>query len=78
MANVDKIEAETEHKTIEADLNLVKLAMELEDVQFNQIRRAFELAQSIKIANEAEKMSLQNAQNQIQNNQQNVLTPIGG
>lgn len=51
LSKVDENEAMAEHKRGEADLNLVKLAMELEDVQFAQIKNAFDLAQSIKIAN---------------------------
>jgi len=54
LAKVDELHASAQHKEVEADLSLVKLAMELEDVQFNQIREAFELAQSIKIANNPE------------------------
>ena len=77
MANVNKIEAATEHTNIEADLNLVRLAMELEDVQFNQIKQAFELAQGIKMANQNEKIGLQNEASQVQNNQNN-LVPMGG
>lgn len=53
-ANVHKIQAMAAHEEYEADLNLVKLAMELEDVQFNQIREAFELAQAMKTANQQE------------------------
>ena len=37
---------------MESDLNLVKLAMELEDVQFNQLKEAFDLAQAMKMANQ--------------------------
>lgn len=51
-AKVHELNASAEHKEMEADLNLVKLAMELEDVQFNQLRAAFELAQQMKIANQ--------------------------
>jgi hypothetical protein len=51
-ANVQKIHAMAEHETMEADYALVKTAMELEDIQFNQIREAFMLAQEIKMANQ--------------------------
>ena len=54
VANIENIEAEAEQRNLEVDLNLVKLAMELEDVQFKQIREAFELAQSVKLANQNE------------------------
>ena len=53
-AKMDVDRASSEHIRAEADLKLVKLAMELEDVQFNQIREAFELAQAIKAANSGE------------------------
>lgn len=56
IANIEQITANTQHKEMETDLNLVKLAMELEDVQFNQIRQAFELAQAMKLSNEAQVM----------------------
>lgn len=52
IAKIDDIRASVEHKEMESDLNLVKLAMELEDVQFNQIRSAFDLAQAMKMANQ--------------------------
>lgn len=53
MAKIQEIKANAEHKEMESDLNLVKLAMELEDVQFNQIKQAFDLAQTMKIANQS-------------------------
>lgn len=51
-AKIEDLHATAEHKMMESDLNLVKLAMELEDVQFNQLRSAFELAQEMKQANQ--------------------------
>lgn len=51
-ANIEKIHAMAQHEEMEADYALVKTAMELEDVQFNQIREAFMLAQEIKMANQ--------------------------
>lgn len=53
-ANVQKILAMAEHETMEADYALVRTAMEMEDIQFNQIREAFMLAQEIKMANQAQ------------------------
>ena len=50
IAKINDINATAELKNMESDLNLVKLAMELEDVQFNQLRTAFELAQTMKMA----------------------------
>jgi hypothetical protein len=58
-AKVHELNASAEHKEMEADLNLVKLAMELEDVQFNQLRTAFELAQEMKMANQVENQQTQ-------------------
>lgn len=51
-AKIHELNASAEHKEMEADLNLVKLAMELEDVQFNQLKEAFDLAQAMKLANQ--------------------------
>jgi hypothetical protein len=51
-AKIEEIGASAEHKEMESDLNLVKLAMELEDVQFNQLKNAFDLAQAMKQANQ--------------------------
>jgi hypothetical protein len=57
LAKVEEIHASAEHKEMESDLNLVKLAMELEDVQFNQIKAAFDLAMAMKTANQAEQQT---------------------
>lgn len=53
-AKIQDIQANAHHKEMESDLNLVKLAMELEDVQFNQIKNAFDFAQGVKQANKVE------------------------
>lgn len=76
-ANVQKIFADTEHKNVESDLNLVKLAMELEDVQFNQIKTAFEFAHSMKMSQKEEQMNLQNQENILQNNQSQLVQKGG-
>jgi hypothetical protein len=47
------------HEEMSADFELVRTAMELEDVQFNQIRQAFELAQAIKLANQPQEQQAQ-------------------
>ncbi len=52
IAKIHELEASAAHKEMEADLNLVKLAMELEDVQFNQLKDAFDLAQTMRAANQ--------------------------
>lgn len=51
-AKIEEIHSKAEHNEMESDLNLVKLAMELEDVQFNQLKSAFELASAMKAANQ--------------------------
>lgn len=57
-AKIEDLHATAEHKMLESDLNLVKLAMELEDVQFNQLREAFELAQAMKTANQPQETQM--------------------
>jgi len=56
-AKIHELNATAEHKEMEADLNLVKLAMELEDVQFNQLKEAFDLAQAMKLANQPQEQT---------------------
>lgn len=56
LAKVHEIHSSAEHKEMESDLNLVKLAMELEDVQFNQLKNAIELAQVMKQDNQSQEM----------------------
>ena len=53
-AKVDDLEASAEHKNIESDLNLVKIMVELEDMQFNQLREEFYHAQEIRQARKQE------------------------
>lgn len=50
-AKTQDLQASAEHKTMQADLELVKMMVELEDMQFNQFHTAFERAQAIKEAN---------------------------
>ena len=54
MAKIDEIEASAEHKSMESDLNLVKMMVELEDMQFNQLREEFYHAQEIRQARKVE------------------------
>lgn len=53
-AKIDDLEASAEHKKVGADLDLVKMIVELEDMQFNQFKNAFEYAQMVKLANQPE------------------------
>lgn len=55
-AKVDELESESEHKRTEADYNLVKMMIELEDMDFNQMRQSFLMAQEIKMANQPQEM----------------------
>lgn len=51
-AKIEDLHATAEHKNIQSDLDLVKMMVELEDMQFNQFKTAFEYAQAVKLANE--------------------------
>ena len=51
-AKIEDIQASADHKQTQADLDLVKMMVELEDMQFNQFKNAFEYAQAVKTANQ--------------------------
>lgn len=51
-AKIEDLHASAEHKTMQADYELVKMMLELEDMQFNQFRSAFEHAQQVRMANQ--------------------------
>ena len=53
-ANVENIQAAAQQREYEADLNLVKLAMELEGMEIDQIIKALQFAQSMKNVNQIE------------------------
>lgn len=55
LAKIHDLHADSERKDTESDLNLVKLMVELEDMQFLQFKNAFEMAQAVKMANREEK-----------------------
>jgi len=57
-AKLGQIQAEAEHKHMQADLDLVKMMVELEDMQFSQMKKSFEYAQAIKLANQPEQQLL--------------------
>ena len=57
LANVGQIEAKKEHEMMESDYKLVQMMMELEDMQFNQFKNAFEYAQAVKIANQPQQQT---------------------
>jgi len=52
IARVKDLDADAERKNTESDLNLVRMMLELEDMQFGQFKNAFELAQAVKLANQ--------------------------
>lgn len=54
IANIGQIQAKSQHETMEADLNLVKMMIELEDMDFNNFKNSWEMAQAIKQSNEAQ------------------------
>lgn len=60
-ANIHQIQSKAEHEETEADLNLVKMMVELEDMQFNQFKSAFDYAQAVKLANQPQQPVLTNA-----------------
>ena len=55
IAKISDLQADSERKNTESDLNLVKMMIELEDMDFNNFKNSFEMAQAIKAANEIEK-----------------------
>ena len=59
IANIGQIQAKAEHESMEADLNLVKMMVELEDMQFGQFKTSWEMAQAIKMANKPEQQLTQ-------------------
>lgn len=52
VAKIEDLHASAEHKNMESDLELVRMMVELEDMQFGQFKNAFELAQAVKLANQ--------------------------
>ncbi len=52
LAEVDEKEAMAEHKKAEADLDLVRMMIGLEDLDMANFRASFEMAQAIKLANQ--------------------------
>lgn len=51
-AKIDQDHAGADHLRAQADLDLVRMAMELEDMQVSQIREAFELREAMKAASQ--------------------------
>ena len=51
IAKIGDLQADAEHKKTEADLNLVKMMIELEDMDLQNFKNALELAEVIKLQN---------------------------
>lgn len=58
ITKIGDINADAERKRMESDLGLVKMMIELEDMDFANLKNSFELAQAIKQANQAEEAPL--------------------
>ena len=57
-AKVEDLYSNAEHKRVQSDLDLVKMMMELEDMQFGQFERAFEYAQAVKLARQTDEAAM--------------------
>ncbi len=54
LAKISDIQSDAERKATESDLNLLKLMVEIEDLDFNNLKNNWQMAQSIKKARKAE------------------------
>ena len=61
IAKISDIQATAEHKQAQADLDLVKMMIELEDMDLANFRNALELAETIKMSNNPQQQVLQPA-----------------
>lgn len=59
LAKIQDLHSSSERKDTESDLNLVKMMIELEDMDFANFKNSFDMAQSIKKINEAEQLKQQ-------------------
>lgn len=66
LSSIDNNMASAEHKQTEADLNILKIAMELEGLELDQLKRAIELVEATK-----------KSQQQVQQKEQ-ILNQTGG
>ena len=51
IAKIEDLQADADHKRVQADLDLVKMMVELEDMDLANFRASFEMAEAIKISN---------------------------
>jgi hypothetical protein len=63
IAKMEELHSKAEHESVQADLDTVKMMIELEDMDLANLRASFEMAQAIKQANKAEQE--QQAQQQV-------------
>ena len=54
MAKIDELESTAAHKNSESEMNLVRMMIELEDLDLNNFKNAWEMAQAIKAENKKE------------------------
>lgn len=59
IANISTLQAKSEHEMATADLELVKMMVELEDMDLANYKNAWDMAQAIKAANKKEKQELE-------------------
>ena len=59
LARVGEIEMNAEHKAAQADMELVKMMIELEDMDHKNFKSAWELAEAIRMTNEQNAMGRQ-------------------
>lgn len=57
-AKINELNSSAEHKRTQADLDLVKMMVELEDMDLQNIKNSWELAQAIKTGNQVEQAQL--------------------
>lgn len=57
-SEIDNNEADAERKRMESDFTLVRMMMDLEDKEFDQLKKSFELAQAVKQANALENQTM--------------------
>lgn len=59
LANIEQIHAKAEHESLQADYDIVKMMVELEDMDMEVYRKSWEMAQAIKLANQPQTQTAQ-------------------
>ncbi len=57
MAKINEINSNAEHNQTKSDLDLVKIMIELEDMDLEHFRKSLDLAESIKLANSSQQLT---------------------